>query len=185
MTSAKESPNESPTATKLSLSTLNACSDAEFTAALGGVFERSPWIAARAAQGRPYKTLGALHEAMTRAVEAAGREAQLELIRAHPDLAGKAALAGELSSDSIFEQVNAGLGALSHAEYTRFHTLNAAYKARFGFPFVLAVKGHDKTSILAAFETRLHNGSERERTRALAEIYQIARFRLEALLGDV
>ncbi len=159
---------------------LSAPFRAEFVAALGAIFEGSPWVADGAFEARPFASLSELHEAMCGVVAEAGLGAQLGLIRAHPDLAGKAALA-ELTAASSAEQAGAGLGALSRAEYGRFHTLNDAYRARFGFPFVLAVKGHTKTSILAVFEARLTNSPEVERETALTEIYKIARFRLEAL----
>ena len=167
----------------LSLSTprLSELSEAAFVAVLADVFEHSPWVAAGAYSARPFRSLDELHGAMCRVVEAAGTEAQLRLIRAHPDLAGKAALAGALTAASSTEQAGAGLDRLTEAEYRRFHKLNDRYRARFGFPFILAVKGHSKTSILAAFETRLANSPEAERGEALAQIYQIARFRLAAL----
>ena len=159
----------------------SAPSKTEFVATLGDIFECSPWVAAGAFEKRPFASLGDLHEAMCGVVAAADSEAQLKLIRAHPDLAGKAALAGELTAASSGEQAGAGLDRLTRDEYRRFHALNDAYRTRFGFPFVLAVKGHTKTSILDAFESRLANEPDRERERALTEIYKIARFRLEAL----
>ena len=167
----------------LSLSTprLSELSETVFVAALADIFEHSPWIAAGAYDARPFGSLDELHGAMCGVVEAAGTEAQLGLIRAHPDLAGKAALAGALTEASSFEQAGAGLDRLTETEYRRFHELNDHYRARFGFPFILAVKGHSKTSILAAFETRLANSPEAEQGEALEQIYQIARFRLEAL----
>lgn len=167
----------------LTLETLNAASDADFVALLGGVFEGSPWVAAGAAPGRPYGSLEALHAAMVRAVEGAGEGAQLALLRAHPDLAGRAARAGDLSRDSSLEQQGAGLNQLSDAEFGRFHALNTRYRERFGFPFILAVKGHTKTSILASFEERLPNSAEQERARALREVFRIAHLRLSALLS--
>lgn len=163
----------------LSLDTLNTVSKAEFVDLLGGVFESSPWVAAGAAPLRPYASLGDLHEAMVRVVEVAGGAAQVELICAHPDLASRVAL----SEDSSAEQQGAGLDRLSESEYRRFHALNTRYRERFGFPFILAVKGHTKASILAAFDERLVNSSEAERERALGEIYRIAHFRLESLVS--
>lgn len=167
-----------------STAALSALSEAEFVTLLGGIFEGSPWIAREVYAQRPFGSLDELHCAMCDAVAGAGVEAQLELIRAHPDLAGKAAIAGELTAASSAEQAGAGLDRLSEAEYGRFHALNDRYRARFGFPFVLAVKGHTKASILVAFEARLPNTPEAERVQALSEIYRIARFRLEALTGD-
>jgi len=163
---------------------LSALPEAEFVTTLGGIFEGSPWIARKIYEKRPFGSLDELHCAMCDAVAGAGVEAQLELIRAHPDLAGKAALAGELTAASSREQAGAGLGSLSEDEYGRFHSLNGRYRACFGFPFILAVRGHSKTSILEAFEARLPNTPEAERVQSLSEIYRIARFRLEALTGD-
>ncbi len=169
----------------LPLSTLTARSKTEFARTLGGIFEHAPWVAEAVYRERPFASLDELHEAMCGAVAGAGAEQQLTLIRAHPDLAGKAALAGELTVSSSREQAGAGLSLLSEDEYRHFHALNGAYQGRFGFPFILAVRGHTKTSILSAFEERLPNSAEAERETALEEIYKIARFRLEALVGDV
>ena len=119
---------------------------------------------------------------MVGALGRAAGERQLELIRAHPDLAGKAARAGTLTADSEREQAGAGLDRLSEAEYERFHTLNEAYREKFDFPFIIAVKGRDKQSILEAFEFRLRNSQEAEKRRALDEIAQIVRFRLDDLI---
>ena len=169
----------------LSAPKLSELSKAEFTAVLADIFEHSPWVAAGAYDARPFGSLDELHRAMCEVVADTATEAQLELIRAHPDLAGKAALAGALTEASSAEQAGAGLDRLTEAEYRRFHELNDAYRARFGFPFILAVKGHNKTSILAAFAVRLPNSPEAEQGEALEQIYEIARFRLAALLGAV
>ena len=118
---------------------------------------------------------------MCRAVQNAGEEKQLALIRAHPDLAGRAARAKTLTPSSNQEQSGAGLDQLSDHEYQEFHRLNEAYKARFGFPFILAVKGHDKHSILASFARRLTHSRNAEREEALRQIERIAYFRLEAM----
>ena len=167
----------------LTLAALNRADKARFVETLGGVFEQSPWVAEGAWAARPFKSVEGLYRAMVGVVEEA-EEKHLGLIRAHPDLAGKAARAGNLTAASSQEQAGAGLDRLSDEEYRRFHTLNDAYKEKFGFPFILAVKGHTKTSILEAFERRLPHSAEEERQTALAEIYKIARFRLEALIGD-
>jgi 2-oxo-4-hydroxy-4-carboxy-5-ureidoimidazoline decarboxylase len=168
----------------MTLPHLNGMDRESFVAALGGVFEGSPWVAEGVYPGRPFASLAELHAAMTEVVRQAGEARQLELIRAHPDLAGRAALADELSEHSRSEQAGAGLNRLSPEEYARFHQLNDAYKAKFGFPFILAVKGHTKDSILQAFEARLPNDAATERETALGQIYKIARFRLGAMLGD-
>ena len=169
---------------KPSLDTLNRAERAGFVAALGGVFEHAPWVAEAAFAQRPFDGLDALHRAMVAAVEGAGEGRQLELIRNHPDLAGKVALAGELTAASTGEQAGAGLDQLTPEEVARFQHLNQTYRARFDFPYILAVKGYDKHGILRDFEQRLDNSSERELRRALDEIGRIGRFRLEALLGS-
>ena len=166
----------------MTLAELNSASEADFVNALGGVFEHSPWVARRVAAQRPFTSVAALHDAMVGALGRAAGERQLELIRAHPDLAGKAARAGTLTADSEREQAGAGLDRLSEAEYERFHTLNEAYREKFDFPFIIAVKGRDKQSILEAFEFRLRNSQEAEKRRALDEIAQIVRFRLDDLI---
>lgn len=162
----------------ISLAALNALSKAAFVAALSGIFEHSPWVAQRVAAQRPFSSRAYLHEAMCAAVDAAGAEAQLALIRAHPELAGKAAVRGELTAESTREQAGAGLSQCSPEEFEKLTALNAAYNARFGFPFVLAVRGHNRASILAAFEQRLQHDVDTERQTALAQIARIARFRL-------
>jgi OHCU decarboxylase len=156
---------------------------AAFLALLGPVFEHSPWVAARAWAARPFDGLDGLHRAMMQAVADASADEQLALLRAHPDLAGKAARAGAMTAESVREQAGAGLDRLSDAEYARFERLNAAYRAKFGFPFIVAVKRHTKESILAAYETRLGNDIATEMKTALSEVSLIARFRLEALFA--
>ncbi|MBX8813616.1 2-oxo-4-hydroxy-4-carboxy-5-ureidoimidazoline decarboxylase [Pseudochrobactrum algeriensis] len=171
----------------MNLQELNDRPETDFVSALGGVFEHSPWVAEAVAGGRPFASVSALHQAMVQAVEKAGVTKQLALIRAHPDLAGKAARAGHLTDASTSEQKGAGLDRLDDAEYERFHSLNDAYKQRFDFPFILAVrgfdgKGHDKHSILASFETRLQNTPEQEISEALRQIARIAELRLGDML---
>ena len=168
----------------LSLSELNAMPAAQFVAHLGEVFEHSPWVARRAAVGRPFSSVGVLHDVMVAAVRAAGPEAQDTLIRAHPDLAGKAARARDLSDASTGEQASAGLDSLTDEEYERFDRLNQAYRDKFGFPFIIAVKGLDKTAILTAFERRIGHDEETERQTALEQIARIARIRLGELVHD-
>lgn len=155
-----------------------------FVAALGEVFENSPWIPEAAWGAGPFAGAEALHGEMVRVVAEAGRERQIALVRAHPDLAGKAALAGEVGPESRREQAGAGLDACSPEELARFHRLNDAYQARFDFPFVMAVKGKDKAAILEAFAARLANDAEAELAQALAEIARIAAFRLADLIAD-
>lgn len=156
----------------------------EFLERFGGIYERSRWVAERAwphvARER-LDSLAALGAALAQEVDAADEAMKLALIRAHPDLAGKAAIAGALSPESREEQQGAGLDRLSPEQFARFKTLNQDYKARFGFPFIIAVRGLNADAILEAFETRLKNSPETEFRTALAEIHKIARLRLEAL----
>jgi 2-oxo-4-hydroxy-4-carboxy-5-ureidoimidazoline decarboxylase len=165
------------------LDNLNNLDKESFINKLGGIFEHSPWVAEDSWHKKPFASVRELHRAMCDVVRQAPEEKQLSLIRAHPDLAGKAALAGDLTESSKREQAGAGLDRLTQEEYQRFHALNDAYKEKFNFPFILAVKGHTKESILTSFEERLPNSLVAEKARALEEIYKIAGFRLEALLG--
>ncbi len=166
---------------KLRLEHINQIDETEFIKLLGGIFEHSPWVAESAFKARPFQTLTGLHTSMVATVMNTPLAQQLELIRAHPDLAGKAARAGKLTTSSSKEQAGAGLASLSDKEYDNFHLLNNAYKAKFEFPFILAVKGHTKQSILEAFRTRLTHSTDEELETALEQIAQIAKFRLEDL----
>jgi 2-oxo-4-hydroxy-4-carboxy-5-ureidoimidazoline decarboxylase len=141
------------------------------------LFEHSPWVEARA-DARP--STGDRHADLMAVVGEASREEQLALIRAHPELAGKAAVDGSLTEASAAEQASAGLDRLSQAEYDRFHALNAAYARRFGFPFIICVRLTDKAGILAAMERRLANDCDTEIETALHEIGEIVRLRLES-----
>ncbi len=159
-------------------------SEAEFEQMFGGIYEDSPWVArgtwARGLDQR-HDTVEGLAEALAATVDAADEETRLALIRAHPDLAGRAAVRGELGEASSREQAGAGIDQCSPEEYDRFQFLNEAYKRRFGFPFVMAVKGSNRRAILAAFEERLANDTDAELERAMTEIHRIARFRLDDL----
>jgi 2-oxo-4-hydroxy-4-carboxy-5-ureidoimidazoline decarboxylase len=157
---------------------LRAMDREAFVAAFGEVFEHSPWVAEEAWRAGPFDDAERLREAMVAAVRRAGRERQLALVRAHPDLAGKAAVRGELTDASRREQAGSGLDRLSPEEFARFHELNDAYRRKFGFPFVMAVKRSNKDEILRAFSERLGNTPERELDRALDEIAKIAGYRL-------
>jgi 2-oxo-4-hydroxy-4-carboxy-5-ureidoimidazoline decarboxylase len=172
-----------PVTDALSLRDLNAADRAAFARALGAIFEGSPWVAERAWAARPYATVRDLHAAMVAAARDSSREAQIALLRAHPDLAGRAARAGAMSESSVAEQASAGLDRLTGEEFARFHRLNAAYREKFGFPFIIAVRHHEKSSILAAFERRLGHSREEEIEAALAEVAAIAWLRLEALVS--
>lgn len=163
----------------LSLSEVNSLDSAAFAEAFGDIAEHSPWVAEAAAGQRPFADREAMIGAFRDAMLSAREERQLALIRAHPDLAGKAAIAGKLTEDSRKEQAGVGLDQLSEAEFARFTELNEGYKAKFGFPFIFAVKGATKEMILAAFEERLQNDQAAEFQTALAQIARIIRFRLE------
>ena len=169
--------------TALTLADLNRISAPDFTIALDGIFEHSPWVSERVAALRPFGSLDALHGAMVAAMWAAGRAEQLALLRAHPELAGREADAGTLTSHSTGEQDSVGLTRLSLEEKQRIAHLNAAYRARHGFPFIIAVRLRTKRQIFAEFERRLGNDPATEFRTALAEVGRIARIRLEALLS--
>jgi OHCU decarboxylase len=161
---------------------LNATSEDAFVDEIGFAFEHSPWIARAAAKRRPFPDVAALHAALVGVVAAAPAEAQVELIAAHPDLAGRVAREGRLTAASRSEQVAAGLDLLTPAEISRFDAVNAAYRARFDFPFVICAREHDKDSILAELERRVHSERADEIATALGEIAKIAKLRLEEVI---
>lgn len=163
----------------MTLAEANGLDVAEFIAAFGDVAEHAPWVAEAASRARPFADREAMIAAFDEAMRQAPKERQLALIRAHPDLAGRAALADDITEDSRREQSGAGLDRLTAEEYARFHALNDAYKNRFGFPFIFAVRGATKEMILAGFEARVTNTPEAEFRTALGEIARIIRFRLE------
>lgn len=155
-----------------------------FVAALGSVAEHSPWIVSETWLRRPFRTVEALIDALGATIRAASDEKRLALIRAHPDLAGRAAVAGEVTAESAREQASAGLDRLSPAEYHRFHHLNDAYKDRFGFPFIVCAREHTKESILASFEIRLHHKPAVEVATAIEQIARIVRLRVLDLVTE-
>jgi 2-oxo-4-hydroxy-4-carboxy-5-ureidoimidazoline decarboxylase len=163
------------------ISQLNDLDHAEFTRIIGPVFEHSPWIAEMTWSRRPFASAEQLHNALCETVRAAGQEKQLALIRAHPDLVGRAALAGTLTRESTGEQASAGLSALSPAEIDLFQKQNAVYREKFGFSFVICARLNKKNAILAGFERRLKNSQEQEMEAALEEIFKIAELRLRDL----
>lgn len=163
----------------IALDELNRCGKDAFVAALGDLFEHSPWIAGAAFGQRPFASLAALHAATVGIVRAAPADRRLALIKAHPDLAGKAARAGQMTADSVAEQGSAGLDRLSAAEFAEFHRRNDAYRAKFGFPFVICVRRHGKESILRAYQRRLTHDTATEVEAALAEIARITALRLD------
>jgi OHCU decarboxylase len=156
--------------------------ESAFVRRYGGIYEHSPWVAAatEAIIGDD-NHLQRLAEIMADCVDNASRERQLKLIRAHPDLAGKAQIDGELTAASTSEQQSAGLDRCTREEYDRFQSLNEAYRDKFGFPFVMAVRNKSRQQILAAFAARLQNETDVEFETALTEIHAIARLRLQAL----
>lgn len=167
----------------MTLGEINALDRDGFVAALGSVFERSPWVAAAAWTQRPFATVDALHAAMVEAMLHAPEEVQLALIRAHPELAGKAAVRGELTAASTSEQSAAGLMHCSPEEFARLQALNRAYNNKFEFPFIIAIRGLDRGAIIARFAERLGRERALEFSEALVQIGRIARLRLEAMLG--
>ena len=154
----------------------------EFVQRYRGIYEHSPWVAEKAAPlVDDSADVEVIARVMADCVDNASEERQLALIRAHPDLAGKAAIAGSLTDESESEQASAGLDRCSPEEYERFQALNTAYRRKFGFPFVMAVRNCSREQILAAFESRLENDYDEEFENALLEIHRIARMRLVAM----
>ncbi|MEO8616272.1 MAG: 2-oxo-4-hydroxy-4-carboxy-5-ureidoimidazoline decarboxylase [Luteolibacter sp.] len=167
----------------IALANLNAASEEEFVTILAGIYEHSPWVAARVQEQRPFPDQECLRLGMRRAVDEATEDEKLALIRAHPDLAGKLARAGVLTQESTREQAGLGLDRLSDEEYERFSDRNAHYRERFGFPFIICARRTTKQGVLDAFEARLMNSKEAEISEALLQIHEIARLRLQDLLG--
>jgi 2-oxo-4-hydroxy-4-carboxy-5-ureidoimidazoline decarboxylase len=163
-----------------SIAQLNQMSQTEFVEVLGAVFEETPVIAQAAWHQRPFANVTELHQQMVAIVTAMSPAEQLALICAHPDLGSKA----KMAEASVQEQTGVGLDRLTASEYEQFQTLNAAYKEKFGFPFIVAVKNHTKDSILEAFQHRLSHTSEAEIVQCLAEIAEIAEFRLFDLVNS-
>lgn len=161
------------------LDVANRLTDIAFVESFGDVAEHSPWVAEYALGIRPFLNREAMITAFRDGLYQARQDAQTDLIRAHPDLAGKAALAGKVTDDSKNEQAGVGLDRLSPVEFKRFNELNDRYKEKFRFPFIFAVKGATKDMILEAFETRLEHSSNEEFDTALEQIARIFRFRIE------
>ena len=158
----------------MTLTELNSLDRAAFVEAIGWVFEHSPWVAEQVARAKPFPSVEVLHETMVNHVEAAPPDRQLALLRAHPDLGARA----RISAASTAEQAGAGLDRLTPVEFERLQHLNSAYRDKFGFPFLFAVKGSTKYDILQALERRLGAAAEEERREALRQVYRIAEFRL-------
>ena len=166
----------------LTLDSLNALDRAAFTAALGHLFEHSPWVADETWPRRPFRDAAHLHAELCATMRSAAPARQLALIRAHPDLAGRLAQQNALTAESTREQASAGLNRLTDAELAEFQRLNTAYLARFGFPFIICARLNAKSAILAAMSARLPQTPAHEFTTALGEIEKIAHLRLNDLL---
>jgi 2-oxo-4-hydroxy-4-carboxy-5-ureidoimidazoline decarboxylase len=168
--------------TRKTLADLNACSKKDFVAVLANIFEYSPWIAERAAAMRPFTGVLHLFETMKSAVDRAPSELRLALIRAHPDLADRIQRAAGLTAESSAEQNSAGMDRLSDAEYEAFAHVNNAYRAKFGFPYIVCVRRHTRDSILRDFECRLPNDAETEMQKSMEEICRIAALRVDQMV---
>lgn len=168
----------------MTIDKLNSADQAAFTASLGHLFEHSPWVAEETWVRRPFRDAAALHAALCATMRAAAVERQLALIRAHPDLAGRMAQQKKLTAESAREQASVGLDQLSDAELANFEKLNAAYRERFGFPFVICARLNARDAILWAMQERLKNTPEEEHAAALGEIEKIAWLRLQDVLNQ-
>jgi 2-oxo-4-hydroxy-4-carboxy-5-ureidoimidazoline decarboxylase len=167
------------------LAELNALGEREFTALLGAVFEHSPWVAQRAWRARPFSSVDHLHETMTRAVGTAGKEEQLQLVRAHPELAGAEAKEGSLTADSSGEQGRLGFTSLSRNQVEKMADLNRRYRQKHGFPCIVALRLHaTRESVMTEMAARIDNDSGTELKTALQQIGHITRGRLAKLFGE-
>lgn len=164
---------------------VNGMSRAAFVEKFGAIFEKSPWVAERAWDARPFSSIDDLHQKMVTVVRYANIDQQLSLLRSHPDLAGKEAQAGAMTASSVAEQASAGLNALSKEEVERLAGYNAEYKKKFGFPFMIAVRNHTKVGIFALFKQRLANDTATEFGNDLQQVYNITRLRLDKLFGEM
>jgi 2-oxo-4-hydroxy-4-carboxy-5-ureidoimidazoline decarboxylase len=170
------------TAGPADMAPINAMDLAAFVVKFGGIFEKSPWVAEKAWEKRPFASVDDIHAAMVAVAKNATAERQLALLQSHPDLAGKEAHAGTMTASSVAEQASAGLNTLSAAELAELTGLNAAYKAKFGFPFIIAVRMHTKEGIFSEFKRRLQNDTQTEFANDLQNVYIITRLRLNKLL---
>lgn len=158
---------------------INSADLMSFTASLGHLFEHSPWVAEETWGRRPFRDAGHLHAELCATMRGAGEERQMALIRAHPDLAGRLAQQNQLTAESKKEQASAGLNRMSAEELARFQALNAAYREKFGFPFIICARLNAREAIFRAMQERMGNSADQERAAALAEIEKIAWLRLE------
>ena len=161
---------------------INGMDRAAFVQKFGGIFEKSPWVAEKAWDSKPFASVEAMHAAMVNVVKSAPLPSQLALLQNHPDLAGKEAQAGAMTASSVAEQASAGLNALSKAEITQIAEYNADYKKKFGFPFIIAVRMHTKEGIFFDFSRRLQNDTQTEYANDLQNVYAITLLRLNSLL---
>ena len=168
----------------MTLNGINALAREGFTARLGGIFEHSPWVAERAWDARPFADVAALHAAMASAMRNAPHARQLTLLRAHPELAGKAMVTNTLTADSTNEQSRSGLTNCSPGEFAQLQALNAAYNKKFGWPFILAVKHLDRATIVHLFGERIESCAADEFEACLANIDKITRWRLDDLVRE-
>jgi OHCU decarboxylase len=168
----------------VTLADLNALDARGFAEALAGVFENSPWIVERVASSRPFGSVDALHAALVDTLMRASDDEKLALLRAHPELAGREASAGALTAHSAGEQASAGLAACAADERTRIDALNRRYRERFGFPFILAVRGLGRRQILDTFARRIECARDVEFRECMTQVAKIARLRLDALITD-
>lgn len=163
-----------------SLAEVNKMGQQEFIEKIGWVFEHTPWVAEKAFSSQPFESVKDLHQKMVNIVKEGDKEVQLALINAHPDLGARI----KMTESSVNEQKGAGLDSLTEEEFVNLSTLNKRYLEKFGFPFILAVKGHTKETIYQAMEQRIHHEKEQEFQTALLEIYKIVGFRLEDLVKE-
>lgn len=168
----------------LDLTVINRMGCEAFVDALGSTFEHSPWVARGAWTARPFASIDALHAAMLDVVHRAARDTQIAFLRAHPELAGREAQAGTMTRESVGEQASAGLDALSREEVTELRALNARYRERHGFPFIVAARRYSKAGIFEELHRRIGRDSAAELQEALSQIAAITRLRVEARLGS-
>jgi 2-oxo-4-hydroxy-4-carboxy-5-ureidoimidazoline decarboxylase len=168
----------------LTLTEINAMPPAEFAKAFGAVYEHSPWVAQRAFTFAPFQSRAHLHSALVATVQSASGAEQLALLNAHPELAGKEAAAAALTAASTAEQASAGLSAMTAALVAQLRTMNADYRAKFGFPFIIAVRNNTQAAIFATLTARMHNMPAMERNTALMNVGEIARLRLLDLVTE-
>jgi len=165
------------------MAAINSLDRAAFVEKFGGIFEKSPWVAELAWDKKPFSTVDEMHAAMVTVVKYAPLPSQLKLLQNHPDLAGKEAQAGAMTASSVSEQASAGLNALTKSEMTQIASFNVAYKEKFGFPFIIAVRMHTKEGIFFDFSRRLQNDTQTEYLNDLQNVYAITRLRLDKLLS--